>query len=86
MNKDKELKNCPNCGRDMILKKGRYGAFWGCSNYSKCKGSIDTGKKKIRLEELELISVDYNCLIEIGRIDEIVEEVMENNKKVKEII
>ena len=60
--------------------------FGRCSNYSKCKGSIDTGKKKIRLEELELISVDYNCLIEIGRIDEIVEEVMENNKKVKEII
>lgn len=24
---------CPKCGGSMILRKGKYGQFWGCSNY-----------------------------------------------------
>lgn len=28
---------CPKCGKEMILKKGKYGNFYGCSNYPKCK-------------------------------------------------
>lgn len=28
---------CKKCGADMILKKGRYGDFYGCSNYPKCR-------------------------------------------------
>lgn len=86
MNSDKESMSCPNCGRDMLLKRGRYGAFWGCSNYPKCKGSMDAGKKKVKLEELELINIDYDCLIESGVIDETISEVIENDKKAKEII
>lgn len=78
--------SCPNCRIDMVLKKGRYGVFWGCSNYPKCKCSIDAGKKKIRLKELELVNIDFDCLIESGIIDEIVTEVIEHNKKAKEIM
>lgn len=29
---------CPKCGKDMVLKTGRYGSFWACSDYPKCKG------------------------------------------------
>lgn len=28
---------CQKCGADMILKNGKYGHFYGCSNYPKCK-------------------------------------------------
>jgi len=28
---------CPRCGGKLVLRKGKYGEFWGCSNYPKCK-------------------------------------------------
>lgn len=28
---------CPKCGAELVLKNGRYGDFYGCSNYPKCK-------------------------------------------------
>lgn len=28
---------CPLCGGRLILRHGRYGSFYGCSNYPKCK-------------------------------------------------
>lgn len=28
---------CPHCGSPLVLRKGPYGAFLGCSNYPKCK-------------------------------------------------
>ncbi len=28
---------CPNCGNDMILRKGAYGSFFACRNYPDCK-------------------------------------------------
>ncbi|MDD3408896.1 MAG: restriction endonuclease [Candidatus Pacebacteria bacterium] len=28
---------CPRCGGNLILRKGRYGEFYGCSNYPICK-------------------------------------------------
>ena len=27
---------CPNCGNELIYKKGRYGEFIGCSSYPNC--------------------------------------------------
>ena len=29
---------CPECGKDMIPRKGRFGYFLGCSDYPNCKG------------------------------------------------
>lgn len=29
---------CPKCGGEMELKTGRYGNFWACKDYPKCKG------------------------------------------------
>lgn len=28
---------CPKCGGHLTLKTGKYGSFYGCSNYPKCK-------------------------------------------------
>ena len=29
-------RNCPKCGAPLVIRKGRYGEFVGCSNYPKC--------------------------------------------------
>ena len=36
---ENDLKNniCPRCGGNLVLRKGSYGCFYGCSNYPKCK-------------------------------------------------
>ena len=28
---------CPECGHDLVIRKGRYGEFVACSNYPTCK-------------------------------------------------
>lgn len=28
---------CPFCGSELVLRKGKYGEFWGCSTYPKCR-------------------------------------------------
>lgn len=28
---------CPRCGGNLVLRKGQYGEFYGCSNYPDCK-------------------------------------------------
>ena len=41
--KDKEVQQkiytgiCPRCGGTLIERKGKYGKFYGCSNYPKCR-------------------------------------------------
>lgn len=32
-----EIHYCENCGREMVLKRGRYGQFLACSGYPDCK-------------------------------------------------
>lgn len=27
---------CPECGNKLVIRRGKYGMFWGCSNYPKC--------------------------------------------------
>jgi DNA topoisomerase-1 len=33
---------CPECGEELLLRKGRYGEFIACSNYPKCKYTKNT--------------------------------------------
>ncbi|MBI3680421.1 MAG: type I DNA topoisomerase [Acidobacteria bacterium] len=47
---------CENCGRSMVLKKGRFGTFYACSGYPDCKttkriGSTEQRKADVPLEE-----------------------------------
>lgn len=30
---------CPDCGARMILRRSRYGPFYGCEGYPRCSGS-----------------------------------------------
>lgn len=32
---------CPRCGGRLLLRQGRYGSFYGCSNYPNCKFTVD---------------------------------------------
>ena len=32
---------CPRCGGNLVLRNGKYGQFYGCSNYPKCKYTHD---------------------------------------------
>lgn len=34
--------HCPNCGGTLVYRNGRYGSFYGCSNYPKCKFTTPT--------------------------------------------
>lgn len=29
--------SCPECGGILVERKGRYGAFWGCKNFPRCR-------------------------------------------------
>ncbi len=32
---------CPQCGGQLILRHGKYGTFYGCSNFPKCKFTLN---------------------------------------------
>lgn len=32
-----EVKNCPVCGQPLKVRSGRYGEFWGCTGFPKCR-------------------------------------------------
>ena len=34
---------CPKCGGNLVLRNGRYGRFYGCSNYPSCKYTLSCG-------------------------------------------
>lgn len=47
---------CPNCGKQLVIRNGRYGEFVACSGYPECKYI-----KKDNEEENNLISLDIEC-------------------------
>ena len=54
LNEQDEQEYCENCGRPMVLKKGRFGQFYACSGYPDCKTTKQLGgeqRKDIPLEE-----------------------------------
>ena len=46
---------CADCGRPMVMKRGRYGPFLSCTGYPECRGRKKAEKKE---EEPELASVE----------------------------
>ena len=32
---------CPECGGKLVIRNGKFGSFYGCSNYPKCKFTIN---------------------------------------------
>jgi len=43
MTEQDETVYCDNCGRPMVLKKGRFGTFMACSGYPECKTTKQLG-------------------------------------------
>lgn len=39
------MPKCPKCGAEMKKRNGKYGPFWGCTQYPKCKGSRKIRKR-----------------------------------------
>ena len=37
--------NCPNCGKPLVIKHGRFGEFIACSGYPECKTTMTIQKK-----------------------------------------
>lgn len=35
--KELDQNKCPRCGGSLVFKEGKFGSFYGCSNYPKCK-------------------------------------------------
>ncbi len=66
---------CENCGRVMVLKRGRFGQFMACTGYPDCKTTrrLDQGKKvpDIPLEE-KCPKCDRNMVLRHGRYGEFV--------------
>jgi DNA topoisomerase-1 len=48
-----EEEYCENCGRPMVLKKGRFGQFYACSGYPECKTTKQIGGEQRKDEPLE---------------------------------
>jgi len=47
---------CPECGSELLLRKGRYGEFIACSNFPKCKYTRNTsGEEPEKPEETDEI-------------------------------
>ena len=49
---EKTGEKCPECGHDLVIRKGRYGEFVACSNYPTCKYIKKEEKKKKELVEV----------------------------------
>lgn len=62
---------CPNCGNDMLLRKGPHGNFFACRNYPECKTAIpyrrDSGiacpdcGKRIMIKQTKSRKTYYAC-------------------------
>ena len=44
---EKTGEKCPQCGSDLVIRKGRYGKFTACSNYPTCKYIKQEKKEEI---------------------------------------
>jgi DNA topoisomerase-1 len=69
-----EQEYCENCGRPMVLKKGRFGQFFACSGYPECKTTKQIGgeqRKDVPLEE-KCPVCESNLVQKFGRYGEFV--------------
>jgi DNA topoisomerase-1 len=69
-----EAEYCENCGRPMVLKKGRFGQFYACSGYPDCKTTKQIGgeqRKDVPLEE-QCPQCGSNLVKKFGRFGEFI--------------
>jgi DNA topoisomerase I len=64
---------CENCGRPMVLKKGRFGTFYACTGYPDCKTTKPIGgqqKKPDQPLEEKCPQCGNNLVLKTGRYGE----------------
>lgn len=65
---------CENCGRPMVLKKGRFGTFYACSGYPDCKTTKKIGAAEQKKADVPLDEKCPNCgnhlVMKYGRFGE----------------
>jgi len=70
-----EEEYCENCGRPMVLKKGRFGTFLACTGYPDCKTTKQLGgsqkKADVKLDE-KCPQCESNLVQKFGRFGEFV--------------
>jgi DNA topoisomerase-1 len=54
---EKDYGTCPNCGRPMTLKRGRFGQFYACTGYPDCK----TTRRLDQVEKKPDLPLDEQC-------------------------
>jgi len=68
-----EEEYCENCGRPMVLKKGRFGTFFACTGYPDCKTTKPIGgtqkKPDVQLDE-KCPVCGSNMVLKTGRFGE----------------
>ncbi len=68
-----EEEYCENCGRPMVLKKGRFGTFYACTGYPDCKTTKQIGgtqkKADVQLDE-KCPNCGNNMVQKFGRFGE----------------
>jgi DNA topoisomerase-1 len=73
LNEQDAQEYCENCGRPMVLKKGRFGQFYACSGYPDCKTTKQIGgeqkKQDVPLEE-KCPQCSSNLVLKYGRFGE----------------
>jgi DNA topoisomerase-1 len=68
-----EEEYCENCGRPMVLKKGRFGTFFACSGYPECKTTKQIGgaqKKPDQPLDEKCPTCGNNLVLKSGRFGE----------------
>ncbi|MGH9863277.1 MAG: type I DNA topoisomerase [Candidatus Acidiferrales bacterium] len=55
---ESEVQLCDNCGREMVIKRGRFGTFYACSGYPDCK---TTKPLTARGRGAEPVPLNENC-------------------------
>lgn len=58
---DVEAESCDKCGKPMVTKKGRYGAFLACSGYPECKTTKKLVAKEGQMAVAKEMPLDEEC-------------------------
>jgi DNA topoisomerase-1 len=63
-----EVPTCELCGREMALKKGRFGSFYGCTGYPDCKNIRKIAKSGEVKQVAPPVELDENCPVDNAKL------------------
>ena len=65
---DGEIEPCELCGREMALKKGRFGSFYGCTGYPDCKNIRKIAKSGQVEQKAPPVELDETCPVDGAKL------------------